>query len=144
MARCTYRLEQIQPFLAHLRPPSASTYLSDVSASKEVYLLESSARYNHPVIIDIAEDGIPRLVRSLEHYRAYLEATKRLDKRYLAVVEELKRKLPAARRTAGEAQLSAGRGFYRGSLSANGHRNLKQSKLDDILHVGAPSLDSVR
>jgi len=32
----------------------------------------------------------------LEHYAAYLEATKRPDERYLALAEELKRKQPRA------------------------------------------------
>ena len=44
--------------------------------------------------LDIAEDDIPLLVRALEHYAAYLEATKRPDDRYLALAEELKRKQP--------------------------------------------------
>ena len=46
--------------------------------------------------IDIPEDDIPLLVRALEHYAAYLEATKRPDDRYLALAEELKRKQPGA------------------------------------------------
>ena len=33
--------------------------------------------------LDLAEDDIPLLVRALEHYGAYLEATKRPDDRYL-------------------------------------------------------------
>lgn len=44
--------------------------------------------------LDIAEDDIPLLIRALEHYAAYLEATKRPDQRYLALAEELKRKQP--------------------------------------------------
>jgi hypothetical protein len=32
----------------------------------------------------------------MEHYAAYLEATKRADERYLALAEELKRKQPQA------------------------------------------------
>jgi hypothetical protein len=48
------------------------------------------------VKFDIAEDDIPLLVRTLEHYAAYLEATKRPDDRYLALAEELKRKQPEA------------------------------------------------
>jgi len=48
------------------------------------------------VKLDIAEDDIPFLVRALEHYAAYLEATKRADERYLALAEELKRKQPQA------------------------------------------------
>ena len=46
--------------------------------------------------IDIAEDDIPHLIRALEHYAAYLEATKRPDQRYLALPERLKRKQPEA------------------------------------------------
>jgi len=48
------------------------------------------------VKVDIAEDDIPLLVRALEHYAAYLEATKRPDDRYVALAEELKRKQPQA------------------------------------------------
>jgi hypothetical protein len=48
------------------------------------------------VKLDIAEDDIPFLVRALEHYVAYLEATKRSDERYVALAEELTRKEPAA------------------------------------------------
>jgi hypothetical protein len=48
------------------------------------------------VKLDIAEDDIPPLIRALEHYPAYLEATKRPEERYLALADELKRKLPAA------------------------------------------------
>jgi hypothetical protein len=48
------------------------------------------------VKLQIAEDDIPLLVRALEHYAAYLEATKRPDDRYLALAEELKRKKPRA------------------------------------------------
>jgi hypothetical protein len=51
-------------------------------------------RYNQPVKLDMAEDDMPLLVRALEHYAAYLEATKRPDQRYLALAEELKRKHP--------------------------------------------------
>lgn len=50
------------------------------------------ARYNRPVKLDIAEDDIPLVIRALEHYAAYLEATKRPDDRYVALAEELKRK----------------------------------------------------
>jgi hypothetical protein len=46
------------------------------------------------VKLDIANDDVPILVRALEHYAAYLEATKRSDDRYLALAEELKRKQP--------------------------------------------------
>ena len=46
--------------------------------------------------LDIPDDEIPLLVRALEHYAAYLEATKRPDDRYLALAEQLKRKQPEA------------------------------------------------
>ena len=46
--------------------------------------------------LDIADDDIPLLVRALEHYAAYLEATKRTDERVLTLAEELKRKRPEA------------------------------------------------
>ena len=46
--------------------------------------------------LDIAEDDVPLLVRALEHYAAYLEATKRPDERYRALAEELKPKQPTA------------------------------------------------
>jgi hypothetical protein len=58
--------------------------------------LVPSRRYHRLVKLDIPEDDIPLLVRALEHYAAYLEATKRPDERYLALAEELKRKKPAA------------------------------------------------
>jgi len=48
------------------------------------------------VKIDISEDDIPLLIRALEHFAAYLEASKRPDARYLELAEELKRKQPAA------------------------------------------------
>jgi len=48
------------------------------------------------VKLEIAEDDVPLLVRALEHYAAYLEATKRPDNRYFALAEELKRKQPQA------------------------------------------------
>jgi len=48
------------------------------------------------VKLDIAEDDIPLLLRALEHYAAYLEATKRPDERYLALSDLLKRKQPGA------------------------------------------------
>jgi len=46
--------------------------------------------------VDIPDDDTPLLVRALEHYTAYLEATKRADTRYHALAEELKRKQPKA------------------------------------------------
>ena len=51
-------------------------------------------RYNRPVKLDIPDDDIPLLVRALEQYAAYLEASKRPDDRYLALAEQLKRKQP--------------------------------------------------
>jgi hypothetical protein len=51
-----------------------------------------SKRYNHPVKLEVTEDDLPLLIRALEHFAAYLEATKRPDDRCLAFAEELKRK----------------------------------------------------
>jgi hypothetical protein len=48
--------------------------------------------YNYSLKLDFAEDDIPLLVRTLEHYAACLEATKR------AIAEELKRKPGRQRR----------------------------------------------
>jgi len=58
--------------------------------------MASASRYNPSVKLDIPDDDLPLLVRALEHYAAYLEATNRTDERILALAEELKRKRPAA------------------------------------------------
>ena len=45
--------------------------------------------------MEIPDDQIPLLIRALEHYTAYLAATKREDRAYVELVESLKRKGPA-------------------------------------------------
>ena len=57
---------------------------------------DGPGRYNRSVKLEITDDDIPLLVRALEHYAAYLEATKRPDERYVSLAEELKRKQPQA------------------------------------------------
>jgi hypothetical protein len=42
----------------------------------------------------IAEEQVPNIIRAVEHYAAYLKATKRDDRQYCELAESFKRKPP--------------------------------------------------
>ena len=46
----------------------------------------------------ISEEQVPNLIRAVEHYAAYLKATKRDDRQYCDLAESLKRKPPVPQR----------------------------------------------
>ena len=46
----------------------------------------------------ISEEQTPNIIRAVEHYAAYLKATKRDDREYCELAESLKRKPPVPQR----------------------------------------------
>ena len=52
----------------------------------------------------IPEEQVSVIIHAVEHYAAYLRATKRDDRPYLILAESLKQKPPAPQRQAREAQ----------------------------------------
>ena len=46
----------------------------------------------------ISEEQVPNLIRAVEHYAAYLKATKRDDRPYCELAESFKRKPPVPQR----------------------------------------------
>jgi hypothetical protein len=52
--------------------------------------------------LDFPDDYVPLLIRALEHYSAYLQATQRHDSRYQEMAELLKRKGPGSEKAAEE------------------------------------------
>jgi hypothetical protein len=52
--------------------------------------------------LDLPDDDVPLLIRAVEHYQAYLQATQRHDSRLQEIAELLKRKGPGSERAAEE------------------------------------------